>query len=204
MPLSFLDDKGPGTQHPGAGEPGSSAPAGEKKKEDHRQQLIAVATILGVIVAYLTYRSVKGGSSTASASGQTLTSASVPGASNGIVAGSGGNTDAINGFTSYLQNISGELTTLNGNLTNTQANSTSTLPATPSPTIVGDLQSYARANSPQTYQAYQAYLSNTGSAAAQQLYLTDVNDYGQANNVVTAAPGQTITAGLGAGTVQAA
>lgn len=190
MPLNFLDDKGPGA-HPGAGEAG--APAGEKKKEDHRQQIIVIATILGVIVAYLTYRSVRGGTAAASSTGVPLTSASVPGTTSGTVADSGvGSTDAINGFNSYLDNISGELTSLNGNLLNTQANPTQATAANTAqplnwnvPYVTGDVsQDNAIANSTLVAGAHQAYAaSGFSSAPLQQQYDTDVNQYYAANPV---------------------
>lgn len=209
MPLSFLDDKGPGTQHPGTGEPGSTAPAGEKKKEDHRQQILVIGSIVGVVIAWFTYKSVKGGG--ASASGTQVSSASVPNSTSGTVAGSGMDTDAYNAFTSYLQNINGEVQGLQNSI-NTQANSTSTLPATTGsssgtyagPELVGDLQAFARTNDPTVASDWATYQTNIGSYANQQAYLGAVNDYSQTNNIAQATPGQTITAGLGQGTVAGA
>lgn len=120
MPLNFLDDKGPGAAAPD--EPK------DKKKEDHRQMLLVIASLVGVVIAWFTYKSIRGG---ASASGAPVSSASIPATTSGSVLGSGGDTDAVNGFTSYLQNLTGQLTQLQ-NTINTQANGTGTLPATTS------------------------------------------------------------------------
>lgn len=168
MPLSFLDDKGPGAAEPG--EPK------DKKKEDHRQQILVIASLAGVVLAYITYKSIRSGS--ASASGTTVSSASVPNTTSGSVVGSGGDTDAVNGFTSYLQNLSGEVTQLQ-NTINTQANSTATLPATTSttpttsmsgvnwsaPAVTGDpYQDSALAASPYLSGVYQQYKADPTQA----------------------------------------
>lgn len=175
--LNFLDHSAPSAP---AGDDAAGKPAAkEAKKDDHRQLVIVLASIIGVVIAWFSYRAIKGGSS-ASASGTTVSSASVPGTTSGTVAGYGSNTDAYNGFTSYLQNLGTEVTALSNQI-NTQANSTATLPATPPsalagyqvPYVTGDPnQDYAIANSSEVAGAYAALGKPNLTPAQSSQYLS--------------------------------
>lgn len=118
MPLNFLDHSSSSSDHAEPGDPKDA------KKDSHRQSLLVIFSVLGVVIAWFTYRSLKGGTAAATT---TAGSASLPGTTTGTVAGSGMDTDAYNGFTSYLQNIQGQITDL-ANQVGTQANSTATPP----------------------------------------------------------------------------
>lgn len=117
-----------GRQGPGSrgSEQGQAAGAGPKKKKDHTGLLIAL-TGAGVIVAYLTYRSIKGGGNSASSStvnpGSSANNPANYPASSGQVSGYSGDPNASAGLEAMLANLEAQVSTLQAG--------PSTLPTTP-------------------------------------------------------------------------
>lgn len=135
------DDAGkkpaPAGHHPGAG--GKPAAAGGKKK-DRTGPIIVVVSIIGVIIAWVSYRRNASGASGADASMQGTGTAAVP-SSVGNVAGSGtyqSPNDATAGFQSYLDNMSSQLATIAGQLNQPASGTTDT------PTSPADVPSFKR------------------------------------------------------------
>lgn len=118
-----------GEHHDGA-PAGAHAAPGKADPDKHKQQLIVIISFVGVIIAYLSYRSIKGGGSASSSPTITPTSGT---AYTGTVAGTAQQT----GMDAYLSNLSDEIKQLNANVTSGSA-STQLPTATPTP-FVGTL-----------------------------------------------------------------
>lgn len=123
-----------GTDRQAAG----AGPNGKPKKKDRTGLLVALSAA-GVVIAYVTYRSIRGGSSassTTAASTAPASSASNPNyypASSGNVAGSGYNPDAGAGLETMIANLESQVGQLQTGI--------STIPTTPSSPSSGTVAS---------------------------------------------------------------
>lgn len=102
-----------GHEKPG-GEKGGAVAKAEGKLGKHRDLIIIVISIVGVVIAWVSYRHVKGGgasgSGAATAPDYTSGSGATPA---GFVAGSGADTGASDGLLTLLSNMQHELDQLN-------------------------------------------------------------------------------------------
>lgn len=107
----------------------------DRKKGDRRQLILIVVGVVGVIIAWISFRA-KANSAGANNTADTSlpTTSYSPATSSGLVAGgdpSGGYSsgDYSDGFAAYLSNMSDELSTLNTSLTGLQTTISSKIPS---------------------------------------------------------------------------
>lgn len=105
------EGEGSGSRGSEKGQAAGTGPGGKPKKKDRTGLLVALSAA-GVVIAYVTYRAIRGGSSTSTAATTGASSATNPAnypASSGTVAGSSYDPNAGAGFDLMLSNLQAQI-----------------------------------------------------------------------------------------------
>lgn len=134
MAADELEDLADDAGKPGDGKPGDGKPP---KKKDHKQAIIAIASVFAVIIGWMGYRSSKAkssgqGATPGAATNPYLAAAAQQQANGGNVAGYG-DPSASAGFNSLMQNMQAEIEALAAQIT---PSGTSTTPVSTPPPII--------------------------------------------------------------------